>query len=394
VNGAGTDPVRDDDDLRGLFLLRGDVVYLNHGSFGACPRPVFAAYQRLQRELESEPVDFLARERTFPGRMQQARARLAEFVGARRDELVYVPNATTGLNVVARSLRLEPGDEVVTSDHEYGALDRTWRYLCGAAGARYVRRPVPLPVESSEQIVAAIWAGVTDRTRVLFLSHVTSPTALIFPVAELVRRARDAGILTVIDGAHAPGQIDLDLTALGADFYAGNCHKWLMAPKGAAFLYARSDVQHLVEPLIVSWGWQSDDPGPSRFVDEQEWTGTRDPAAQLAVPAAIDFHDRYAWPSVRERCRALLCEARALVTGLTGLTPICPAAAEWFAQMHTLPLPDIDPAALQRSLRERFAIEVPIIRFGESCYLRVSIQGYNGAGDVAALGGALRELLG
>ena len=380
--------------LRDLFLLRDDVVFLNHGSFGACPQPVFAVYQNLQRELESEPVDFLARERTFPARMQQARARLAAFVGAQRDELVFVPNATTGLNVVARSLLLEPGDEVLTSDHEYGALDRTWHYLCGQAGARYVRRPVPLPVASSDQIVAAIWSGVTDRTRILFLSHITSPTALIFPVAELVRRARDAGIVTVIDGAHVPGQLDLDLTALGADFYAGNCHKWLMAPKGAAFLYARTDVQHLIKPLIVSWGWQSDDPGPSRFVDEQEWTGTRDPAAQLAVPAAIDFFTQHEWPLVRERCHRLLREARTALTNVTKLTPICPASSDWFGQMHTLPLPDVEPLEFQRELRKRFAIEIPVFRFNDRTYLRVSIQGYNTEQDVAILARAVRELLG
>jgi isopenicillin-N epimerase len=380
-------------DLRPLFLLRDDVVYLNHGSFGACPRPVFAVYQELQRELESEPVDFLALERTFPQRMRQARAKLAAFVGAERDELVFVPNATTGLNVIARSLYLEPGDEVLTCDHEYGALDRTWRFLCGKVGARYIKSPLPLPLTNVDRMVASIWNCVTDRTRVLFLSHVTSPTGLILPVAELVRRAREAGIVTVIDGAHVPGQLDLDLTALGADFYAGNCHKWLMAPKGAAFLYARANVQPLVEPLIVSWGWESDEPGPSRFVDEQEWTGTRDPAAQLAVPAAIDFFAQHDWPAVRERCHELLLETRTAVTDVTGLEPICPAAADWFVQMHTLPLPEVEPLEFQRALRQQFAVEIPVFRFARRTYLRVSIQGYNSAHDVAVLVDGVRTLL-
>jgi len=228
-----------DSALCDLFLLDPDVIFVNHGSFGACPRPVFAAYQAWQRELERQPVEFLGRR--FAALIAEARTALGAYVGAGADDLVYVPNATTGLNIVARSLELAPGDEVLATDHEYGALDRTWRFICAKRGARYVRQPVELPITSAEEVVEAVWAGVTDRTRVLFLSHITSPTAIIIPVAELVRRAREAGIITVVDGAHAPGQIPLDLESLGVDFYAGNCHKWMMAPKGSAFLYARRE---------------------------------------------------------------------------------------------------------------------------------------------------------
>jgi isopenicillin-N epimerase len=210
--------------LRDEFLLRPEVVFLNHGSFGACPRPVFEEYGRWQRELEAQPVEFLGRR--FPALMREAREKLAAYVGAQTDDLVFVPNATTGLNVVARSLPIEPGDEVLATNHEYGALDRTWRFVCGKRSAAYINQPVPLPLESPEQVVEAVWSGVTSRTRVLFLSHIPSPTALIFPVQELVRRARETGLWTVIDGAHAPGQIQLDLSVLEADFYAGNCHKW------------------------------------------------------------------------------------------------------------------------------------------------------------------------
>ncbi|MGH7429780.1 MAG: aminotransferase class V-fold PLP-dependent enzyme, partial [Candidatus Methylomirabilaceae bacterium] len=230
--------------LRGEFLLRPDVIFLNHGSFGACPRPVFETYQRWQRELECNPVDFLARQ--LKDLLRDARAALAEFVGAEADDLVYVSNATTGVNIVARSLSLGRGDEVLGTDHEYGALDRTWRFICERHGATYVRASIPVPVVSREEVVDAVWSRVTPRTRVLFISHITAPTALILPIDELVRRARDAGILTVIDGAHAPGQIPVDVTALGADFYAGNCHKWLCAPKGAGFLHARREA----EPLL------------------------------------------------------------------------------------------------------------------------------------------------
>lgn len=376
---------------RDLFLLRPDVIFLNHGSFGACPRPVFEEYQRWQLELERQPVEFLGRR--FNDLLQQARQALAEFVGADADEVVYVTNATVGLNIVARSLPLQPGDEVLATDHEYGALDRTWRFICGKRGARYVRQAVPLPIESAEQVIEAIWSGVTPRTRVLFISHITSPTAIILPVAELIRRARTAGIITVVDGAHAVGQIPLDLSLLGADFYSSNCHKWLNAPKGSAFLHARREVQHLVEPLVVSWGWQSDRPGPSRFIDEQEWQGTRDIAAFLTVPAAIRFMQEHDWSRLRRACHELVRYARRRIGALTGLLPLTPDSPAWFAQMASLPLPPCNAETLKQRLYNEFHIEVPIINWNERQFVRVSIQAYNTQADVDALAEALQTLL-
>lgn len=377
--------------MRDLFLLRPGVVYLNHGSFGACPRPVFERYQAWQRELEAEPVEFLGRR--FAELMRGARGALAAFVGADPDDLVFVPNATTGLNAVARSLRLGPGDEVLATDHEYGALDRTWTFICEKRGARYERRPLPLPIRSAEEIIDAVWSGVTGRTRVLFLSHVTSTTAIILPVKELIRRARERGILTVIDGAHAPGQVALDLRALGADFYAGNCHKWMNAPKGSAFLYARREAQALLEPLVVSWGWRSERPGPSRFVDEHEWQGTRDIAAYLTVPAAIEFMREHDWQQVQRACHDLAGSARDRINAITGLPPLTPAGGDWFAQMATVALPPCDHEALQRRLFGEFGIEVPTFAWNGGSYLRVSIQGYNDEADVDALATALSLLL-
>jgi isopenicillin-N epimerase len=354
---------------------------------------VFAAYQAWQRELERQPVEFLGRRAR--GLLAEARAVLGAYVGADADDLVFVPNATFALNVVARSLPLAPGDEVLATDHEYGAAERAWQFVCERKGARYVRQPVPVPCASAEEVVEAVWAGVTPRTRVLFLSHVTSPTALILPVAPLVRRAREVGILSVVDGAHTPGQIPLDLRALGADYYAANCHKWLCAPKGSAFLYARREAQERLVPLVVSWGWRSERPGTSRFVDEQEVQGTRDVAPFLAVPAAISFLERHDWPAVRRRCHALLGAARRAVGNLTGLPPLSPDADEWYAQMASLPLP-LPPGAgpaLQRRLYEEFAVEVPLVTWGGQTFVRVSVQGYNSRADIAALVAALRALL-
>ncbi|MEZ4387250.1 MAG: aminotransferase class V-fold PLP-dependent enzyme [Candidatus Krumholzibacteriia bacterium] len=382
-----------DTDLRDLFLLREDLIFLNHGSFGACPRVVHDRYQALQRELESNPVAFLDSRRELPGRLREARQHLARFLGAARDDLVFVPNATYGLNVVARSVGLQRDDEVLVTDHAYGAIDRTWAFICEQSGARLVRARVDLPVESPDQVVEDIWSEVTDRTRVLCLDHITSPTALILPLGELVKRARRAGILTVIDGAHGPGHVPLDLPALGADFYIGNCHKWLLAPKGAGFLWARADMQPLLQPLVVSWGWRSDAPGPSRFVDEQEWTGTHDPAAALAVPAALAFRDEHDWPRVQRHCRLLLRQVRAEVSRLTGLEPICPDDALWYGQMHALPLPACDVGQVQRTLCERFGIEVPVLEWRGRPYVRVSVQGYNTRHDVEQFVLAMSRLL-
>jgi isopenicillin-N epimerase len=374
--------------FRDLFLFRPDVIFLNHGSFGACPHPVFEAYQAWQLELERQPVEFLGRR--FTDLMRQVRESLGAFVDAEPDEVVCVPNATTGLNRVARSLPLREGDEVLATDHEYGALDRMWRFICGKRGARYIRQPVSLPIESADQIVEAIWDGVTPRTRVLFVSHITSPTAIIFPVGKLVERAKEAGILTIVDGAHAPGQIPLDLHALGADFYAGNCHKWMCAPKGSAFLYARREAQHLVEPLVVSWGWESDKPSGSRFIDEQEWQGTHDIAAYLSVPAAIRFMAEHDWPHAQRDCHELIRYARERVSELTGCPPVTPDSPEWFAQMAALPIPHCDLDALRRRLYDEFRIEIPAVEWNGRHFLRISIQVYNTQADVDALVDALR----
>ncbi len=376
-------------ELRELFLLRKDVVFLNHGSFGACPRPVLAEYGRWQRELEEEPVEFL--DRRFDGLLAEARRALAASLGCDPLDLVYVPNATTAMNLVARSLPLGSGDEVLSTDHEYGAVDRMWRYVCAERGAHYVRAEVPVPVRSSEEVVEAVWSRRSSRTRVLSLSHITSPTALLFPVEELVRRAREAGILTVIDGAHAPGQIPLNLETLGADFYAGNCHKWLLSPKGAGFLHARREAQGLLRPLVISWGGERPrGPGPSAFLDELEWAGTRDIAPYLAVPAAIRFLKEHDWDRVRARCRELLAEFSRAALRL-GLQPVGEGPEPWPLQMRSFLLPHLDGRALQRELFKRWRIEVPVIPWNGWSLLRVSVQGYTTARDLDVLRAALED---
>ena len=375
-----------------LFLLDPEVIFLNHGSFGACPKTVFEVYQNWQRELERQPVEFLSRR--IADLLAEARTQLAAYLGVESDEVVYFSNPTMAINMVARSLDLHPGDEVLASDHEYGALDRTWRFICRQKGAKYIQQSIALPITSQADVVEALWQGVSEHTRVIFISHITSPTALVFPVEEICQRARTAGILTIVDGAHAPGQVQLDLNAIGADFYAGACHKWLCAPKGAGFLFARRPVQSRLAPLVVSWGYESEKPGPSQFIDYHEWQGTRDLSAFLSVPAAIEFQAQHDWPAVRRRCHALAIQTRARINTITDLPAICPDSPEWYGQMFAALLPDgVATEGLKARLYEEYRIEVPLHRWNNKPLIRVSIQVYNDPADTDALLMALRELL-
>jgi isopenicillin-N epimerase len=384
--------------LRDAFLLEPGYHYLNHGSFGACPKPVFAVYQDWQLRLERHPGRYMA---DIAGLLAESRAALAAYLNVPTDDLVYFPNPTSALNMAIRSLagdtasryRLRPGDEILTTDHEYGSLDKTWHYVCRLTGALYVPVHIPLPVTTQADFVERFLAGVTPATRVIYLSHLTSPTGLTFPVAEICRRARQAGLLTIVDGAHAPGQIPLDLIAIGADIYSGACHKWLCAPKGASFLYARPAVQGWLEPLVISWAWQDALPGQAQFVEPNMAQGTRDDAAYLAVPAAIEFQAGHDWPAVRAGCHRLLRETLRRVNELTGLDPVCPDESDWYAQLATARLPDVDPVELRRRLYDEYCVEVPVHKWHDTPLIRISIQAYNTQEDTDALIEGLRHLL-
>jgi isopenicillin-N epimerase len=379
-----------------MFLLDPDLIFLNHGSFGACPAQLMQSYQRWQMEMERNPVEFLGRRSA--DLLAQSRAVLAKALGADAGNLIYLPNATTGVNTVARSLRLQPGDEILTSDHEYGACDNTWEFVCQHTGARYVPVEIPLPFKA-EEFVQRLWAGVTPRTRVIFLSHLSSTTALIFPLTELCRRAREAGILTLIDGAHVPGHIPLNLNALGADFYTGNCHKWLCAPKGAAFLHVRPEHHALVDAGVVSWGYSATITGHTGFdaytgstllERRLQWQGTRDIAAFLTVPAAIAFQAEHDWDRVRQNCHAMAAQTLHRIYAITALPPIC--ADTDFGQMVAIPVPAMDAQRLKDTLLERYRIEIPVTSHKGALFIRLSVQAYNTQQDLDALVDAVREI--
>ncbi|MBC7739727.1 MAG: aminotransferase class V-fold PLP-dependent enzyme, partial [Candidatus Saccharibacteria bacterium] len=375
------------ENLASLFLLDPDVTFLNDGSFGACPRPVFEDYHRWQMKLERQPVAFLDPTRGLSGWMRDARVALAGVVGASPDDLVGMTNATAALNVVAQSLDLRPGDEILTTNHEYAALEKTWAYVCRRTGAVVRMVQVPLPLTNEAQFTGTVLAGMTDRTKVLFLSHITSATALLFPIERVVDAARARGIWSVIDGAHTPGHIPLNLDALGADFYAGNCHKWMMAPKGAGFLHVRRDLQAMLNPLVISHGWTEDAKQPgtkgvfgnSPFIDGLEMQGTRDPSAWLTVPAAIAFGVQHEWPRVMAECRRLVDGTAARVSALTGLPGFC--SPEFRApQMAAMPVTSCDPMVLKTALLDRYNIEIPCFTWRDHTVVRVSAQGYNTQG--------------
>lgn len=366
------------------FLLDPDIILFNHGSFGATPRPVFESYQRWQIELEHNPVKFL--QRRLPKLLEEARAKLAEYVHTKTENVIFVTNATFGMNVIIKSLKLKAGDQVLTTDQEYGAINNTWNFMAERSGFQYINHHIPLPVTTREAFVDSLWEGVTPNTRVISLSHITSSMALILPVDLVAKRAREAGIITVVDGAHAPGQIPLDLDQIGADFYVGNLHKWLCAPKGAGFFYTRPEMQRMLEPLVVSHGYRKD-PAARTFVDMQQNQGTRDPSAFLAVPDAIRYLNDHNWDQVRADCHALAASAQQRMIDTYGVQPVSPVDANpsWFSQMLCVPLPKMDFKKFSQYLLEELKMEIPVMSYGERPRVRLSVQAYNTPEEVDTL---------
>lgn len=370
--------------------LRPGVTYLNHGSFGPAPRTVRAAHTAWVNELHREPMDFFMR-RLDPA-LRAARERLGRFVGTSGDNLCFVDNATMAMNVIAHNLPLAPGDEVLSNHHEYGAVYRLWQARCAAADARLVVARLPCPIESAQALVDALFAAVTPRTRAIVVSHVTSPTAMIFPVQEICRQARRQGIITCIDGPHAVAMLPLEIDALDCDYYAASCHKWLSAPFGCGFLYVHPRHQPVVRPLVTSWG-RTPTGEPESWRDEFSWVGTRDPAAFLSVTAAIAWIEGIGLTRFRDYAHGLVTEARRQITAWTGLPALVPDGNAWYGTMISLPLPPGDCPGLQQALWDRFQIEVPIVDWEGYRLVRPSCHLYSTLEDIEILVWALKQLL-
>jgi len=368
------------------WLLDPEVTFLNHGSFGATPRAVLGEQERWRALMERHPTHFMSEE--LPPALRAVRARLAAFVHAGADDLVFVENATAGCNTVLRSLRLAPGDEILVTDHGYAAVRKAAEYVAARAGARVVEAVVPFPLEDAAQVIAAVSSRLSPRTRLAIFDHITSPTAVIFPVRELTALCRAAGVPVLIDGAHAPGMLSLDVPSVGADWYTGNCHKWLMAPKGSAFLWAASERQGDVHPLVISHGYGQG------FTAEFDWVGTRDPSAWLSVPAAIDFHEWLGGAKLRERNATLAREQATLLAHAWNTERGAPDALTGSMAAVRLPLREGAAAEraldLRRKLFHEHRIEVPVTAFAGALWARISAHAYNRPADYARLAACFR----
>ena len=373
------------------FLLNPAITFLNFGSFGATPKPIFENYQYWQMVLEAEPVQFIV----FDGfnYLSESRAALAKYIGcADQDDLVYVTNPSFAINLIAKNFPLKAGDEILTTDIEYGACDRTWNFYCEKAGATYRRQKINLPITTKEKFIADFFAGVTPNTKAIFISQITSSTGLIFPVKEVCEIAKSKGLITIVDGAHVPGHIPFNLSEIQADFYTGACHKWMMAPKGCSFLYAHKSVQPLCDPLIVSWGYKALKPSHSAFLDYHQMIGTRDFSAFLTVPTCIKFMTENDWITVRTACHEMVLANAQRFYDLLESKPISPLTNEWIGQMISIPIKTNAPEVLQRRLFTDYKIEIPIMRQENDVYMRYSINAFNTIENLDTLYHALSEL--
>lgn len=377
--------------MKTRFLLDPTITFLNHGSFGATPRPVFEAKMALQREMEADPVHFI--QKKLPNYLKEAKYPLAEYLGCEANDFFFTPNPTQAINTVMRSLQLQPGDEILATNHEYGAMDRTWNFYCKKSGAKYIRQNITLPITSKEQIIADFWKGYTSKTKVVFINQISSSTALIFPVKEICDKAQELGLITIVDGAHVPGHIPLNLRELNPDYYTGTLHKWMLAPKGSSFLYVKKEFQADLDPLIVSWGYESLFPSESPFLDYHEYQGTNDYSTYLCTPEVIRFLKENDWENQAKACRELVIDQYPRFCKLVNSQPICPVTEEFLGQMASIPVCTAKPMELKELLYTKYKIQIPVMPLNDGVFLRFSINAYNTVADLDTLYAALWDII-
>lgn len=376
--------------LRNQFLLRPDITYLNFGAFGACPKPVFHQYQQLQLELEQEPTYFM--NIAGPQYLSQSKKALANYVNVHEDDLVYVSNPTFATNIIAKNFPLKQNDEILATNIEYGACDRTWQYYCKKSGAVYKRQNIQFPIGSKESFVQKFLSGLTDRTRLIFISHITSSTGLRLPVEEICSIAKKKGIPVFVDGAHAPGQILVDISALNVDFYIGACHKWMMTPKGCTFLYVKKEWQNSLEPLAVSWGYNAVKPSHSQFLDYHQIQGTRDYTAFLTVPHAINFMKENNWEKVSSHYRQMTQQNAPDLCKLLNTEPIAPISNDFTVQLYSAEVKAREPEKLHNLFYDKYTIQIPVMYQNGKTYLRYSLNAFNEQRDIDKLFDAIKEI--
>jgi isopenicillin-N epimerase len=377
-------------DIKHQFLLNPEVTFLNHGSFGACPKPIFDDYQKCQRALEFEPVQFITKKREEA--LLVSKKALAKYIGCDIQEFFFIQNPTTAVNQIIKSLDLKAGDEVLTTNHEYGAMDRTFDFYSKKKGFINRRQNISLPLLSKEQFIEDFWKGYNEKTKAIFISHCTSTTALVFPAKEICERAKDLGLITIVDGAHVPGHLPLNLQNIKADFYTGTLHKWLLSPKGCTFLYVNKNFHDRLEPLIISWGYEPERPTKTKFLEENEMQGTRDISAYLTAPAIIKFFEDNNMSERQAACRKIILEQYPIFCELLGTKPLCKLSDEFLGQMCSIPISTKNPLQLKETLINDYKIEIPIMQRAGEIYLRISFQVYNTMDDLEYLKQTVKKL--
>ena len=375
--------------MKDLFLLDDNITYLNHGSYGACPIPVFEKYQNWQRKLEEQPVQFMTK--IIWENLKISRDTLGKFLGCSGEDLILFPNPTTAVNNIIENLNLSQNDEVLMTQHEYGALVRAWLRSSKKNNFLIIQQHIDLPLHSKNMFVNQFLSGVTENTKVIFISQITSQTGLIFPVKEVCDYARQKGIITIIDGAHAPGHIDLNVSDLSCDYYTGACHKWMCAPKGSSFLFVKKSLQADLRPQIMSWGEEGEDPGPSQFLMDFQWQGTKDMSAFLSIPSAINFLEDNDWREKRKVSKNLILEVSNNLIDIFDTESLF-LKKDWIGQMVSHPLPPNMTIELKEKLWEEYMIEVPIFEWNNQKFIRVSAHFYNRASDMEILISALKSI--
>jgi len=375
--------------MKDQYLLNNNIIFLNHGSFGACPKPVFNKYQQWQSLIENQPVQYFSND--IYNYLNKSRKDLSTFISCDADDIIFIQNPTTAINSIIRSFKFDKNHEVLTSNHEYGAMIRAWSWFSKDKKYNLIENNLNVPFTTKSNFVDDFWKGVTKNTKIIFISHITSPTAIIFPIEEICQRARNEGIMTIIDGAHVPGHIDLHISNFNPDIYIGACHKWLSAPKGSSFMYVKKEIQDFIDPLIVSWGNEVDS-SPSPFIFENQYQGTRDFSPFLSVSSAINFQKNNNWDIVKEKCRYLTKRTLISLQEILKTDLLCPVDDNWLAQMASIQIPVKDSSKIKNTLLSNYKIEIPIFEWENNNMLRFSFNAYNDENDSNALIDAIKDI--
>jgi isopenicillin-N epimerase len=372
------------------FLITKEETFLNFGSFGSCPKEIFDFYQKLQIDLETQPVEFIVDKANEL--FKNVRSELGEFLKCSSDDLVLMTNPSYAINTIAKSIELNFGEEILSTNLEYGSLIETWKRTCQISGSRFRQSNISFPIEDKESFIEEFWSGYNEKTKAIFLSHITSSTALILPIEEICKEAKKRGLITIVDGAHAPGQLDVNLSNKNIDIYVGACHKWMMAPKGSSFLYASKEAQNWIEPLVVSWGAIKSHRLNNKFIDDHQTNGTRDLSALLCIGKSIEFMRMNNWTSISNTCRDIAIEFAKCLREEFQFKPIAPIEREWVGQMFAIPILCKKDVDLRFLIKENYKIEIPITLLNEDRFLRYSFQVFNDMNDLNNLRDAIRDL--